>query len=78
MNNCSKHCKCKLTGIISNKKPLISHLDPEKELQGNLNLRVKKIKEIISFAPYVKDEVLYFKTQATVDEGKEELTIYDE
>lgn len=78
MNNCSKHCKCILTGIISNNKPLIAHINSEKKLQGNLNLRIKKIKEIISFMPYVEKEVLCFKAQATVDEDKEELTIYDE
>lgn len=78
MNNCSHRCECKLIGVISNKKPLISQMDSEKDLQGELNLRVKKVKEIVSFAPYVKEEILYFRTQAEVDEGKEELTIYNE
>lgn len=78
MNNCSNRCECKLTGIIFNKKPLISQMNSEKDLQGELNLRVKKVKETISFAPYVKDEILYFRTQAEVDEDKEELTIYNE
>lgn len=75
MKNCHR-CECKLTGIISNKKPLISQIESDKDLQGKLNLKIKKVKETISFAPYVKNEILYFRTQAEVD--KEELTIYNE
>lgn len=67
MNNCASSCKCKLTGIISNKKPLVSQIH-----------RIKKVKEVISFAPYVKNETLYFRTQAEVNKEKEELTIYNE
>lgn len=60
-------------GKIVSKKPLLIGIKPKRSLTGKLNIGIRKIVELVSFAPHVEKTTLYFKTQASVSES--ELTI---
>lgn len=54
---------------------LRGHITAYEDLNGKMNMKTRVIEKIISFLPYVKNETLYFKAQASVDEGESELII---
>lgn len=68
MNYC-EYKKPKLTGIII-KRPLIASITTDNELKGKMNIGMRVVKEIVSFEPYVENQVLNFKTQAVVQESE--------
>lgn len=59
-----------LKGYAENKNSIFGVMKLTSNLEGVMNVGVKKIKETISFMPYVENEVLYFKSQASVEESE--------